>query len=93
MGERCKVYGKLFGIWIGPPMVAGQCPMTSEPGICQDALNEAHAAAMRRKVCPEAFDVSGKILPDWMIRVIDAMEVAGLDPWTGRPVGAGCGDG
>jgi hypothetical protein len=83
--RRCQVCGERHALWVGPPMTDGLCPMTQERGLCEQARDKAHAAAMRRKVCPDAFDASGKILPDGLVRVIDAMEAAGLDPWTGRP--------
>lgn len=83
MPDTCRICGQHFGLWIGAPMDDGLCPRTQTRDICREARDEAHAAAMRRKACPDAFDETGKCVD--LIRVIDAMTAQGLDPWTGRP--------
>jgi hypothetical protein len=84
----CQVCGERFGIWIGPPMTDGLCPMTSRREVCKDAAAKAYAAAMCRKICPEAYDETGRIKKDGdaLFRMMDAMAAAGLDWETGRPL-------
>lgn len=84
MGARCLLCGYDQPLWLGDPPRAGRCIVTGG-GMCREAEARAHAEGMRRKLCPDAFDAAGKILPGEMTRVIDAMQAAGLDPWTGRP--------
>jgi hypothetical protein len=93
MADTCRVCGHHFGIWIGPPMSDGLCPMTSERAICPDQQAAAHVAAMRRKTCPDCYDDTGKIKPDGLIRMIDCMKAAGLDWQTGHPLKREAADG
>lgn len=83
--DTCRVCGDRFGIWIGPPMSDGLCPLNGTREHCPTATVKAYGAAMRRKVCPDAFDESGKVKPDRLFEAMDAMYAAGLDPWTGLP--------
>jgi hypothetical protein len=78
---RCPICGHIEPLWIDPPPVGCFDGGTSH---CEQAITRAHGEAMRRKVCPDAFDENGKIRPGQIVRVIDAMHSAGLDPMTGR---------
>ena len=85
MATTCQICGRHLTLWVGAPLGPGEC---AEGGIdmCQTAMNDARASALRRKVCPEAFDASGKIKPDGLPLVLEAMSDAGLSFWTGLPV-------
>ena len=88
--KRCQLCGERHPLWIGDAPQPGRCLVTGTAAICPASATKARAEAMRRKVCPDAFDADGKILPsgDALIRVIDAMEAAGLDMHTGLPIAA-----
>jgi hypothetical protein len=86
--EFCRVCGDRFGVWLGPTMTDGLCPMTQATGLCERARERAHAEGTARKVCPEAFDENGSMKRGHLVQMIDAMHARGLDPWTGLPLKA-----
>lgn len=81
-GARCPLCGRSQGVWLGDPPT--RCLIGNADTICQSAMNEAYGAAMRRKVCPEAHDANGVILPDGLLLVTTAMHAAGLNLFSGR---------
>lgn len=83
-GVTCPLCGKRAPVWLDAPPTG--CLQGNAPTRCQEAMDDAYGAAMRRKVCPEAFDANGKILPGGIVRVTKAMHDAGLNMMTGRPL-------
>ncbi len=78
----CPVCGRHFPIWIGEPLT--ECfGGGTQP--CAETLEIAHGDAMRRKLCPDAFDANGVILPDQLGRLAEAMHAAGLNLFSGLP--------
>ena len=88
MATTCQICGRQFPIWIGEPLAPGECAAGGNT-LCQEARDEAHGEAMRRKICPGAFDENGKILPGRIVGVLRKMERRGLNPFTGYPAREG----
>ena len=87
MPDQCKICGREFPIWVGPPLGPNECAAGGNT-LCEEAKSVAHGEAMRRKVCPDAFDATGKIKPGAIGGVVRAMAAKGLDPFTGYPAKA-----
>lgn len=86
-GALCLICGHDFAVWFGARTDTGECVLDGGRTPCRDALDRAHGEATRRKICPDAFDSDGKIIPGQLVHVMRAMEAAGLNPFTGRPRG------
>ena len=83
-GVTCPVCGHHQGVWLDDPPTG--CLRGGGADLCQEAKDEAYGAAMRRKVCPEAFDAAGNILPGGLLLVTEAMHTAGLHLFSGTPL-------
>lgn len=81
----CPLCGYYTPIWLSPPPTG--CLRSGRREYCKEALNEARALAMRRKVAPEHYDETGTLKPppSRIGEVHAAMERAGLDMYTGLP--------
>lgn len=86
-GATCPVCGYDTPIWLGDPPTG--CLDGGGQQICRQSQVRAHGEAMRRKLCPDAFDADGKILPGQIVRVLRAMAAAGLNGWSGYPEAKG----
>lgn len=85
LDKHCGICGLEFPIWTDQRPVA-RCYMTEGTTTCQHAMARAHGPAMCRKLCPDAYDQNGNILPGALPRVVEAMCDAGLDFGTGLPL-------
>lgn len=81
--KRCPICGIRHPLWVGPRLTG--C-VDGGTELCQEARAVAYGEAMRRKVCPEGFDETGKIKPGALPMVLEAMGTAGLDAMTGQPL-------
>lgn len=84
----CKICGdpQAYGIWIGPEPPG--CPYDEvwhkggELSVhsvtdCSHQMRRAAQQAKWRKVCPEAFDANGKILPGGLVMVLEKLHKQG----------------
>ena len=77
----CKVCGWHQRIWIGPQ--TDECPRYGGTKHCVDTISEAKLEAIKRRVCPDAYDSNGNYIIGNSGRVFEAMIAAGFDPWSG----------
>lgn len=82
---NCPVCGYEFPIWLDVAPVSC-CHEEGRMSPCQWALDRARGEAVRRKVCPDAFDASGCILPGMIGQVIRRCHEAGFNGMTGLPL-------
>jgi hypothetical protein len=87
MRDHCKICGREFPIWFGDPLLDGECAAGGNT-LCEEGRMAAHGEAVRRKVCPDAFDEMGKIKPGAIAGVVREMAARGLNPFTGYPAKA-----
>jgi len=80
-GATCPVCGKHAPIWLGAP--PDGC-LAGEAGLCVPERQDAARAALWRRLCPDAFDATGAILPGVLGDVITRVAAAGYDPISGR---------
>jgi hypothetical protein len=82
---RCSLCGELFPIWLDEAPALASCLRGAGTSLCAEALATARSDAMRRKVCPDAFDADGQMLPGHWPALVYAMHAVGLDALTGLP--------
>lgn len=82
-GVTCPVCGRHQAVWLDDP--PNGCLLTGAREVCAPERTLAYAAAIRRRICPSAYDTNGKLLPGALPKVIEAMQAVGLDPFSGDP--------
>jgi len=73
IGTTCPLCGKHEPLWMAAPPAG--C-FDGGNSFCQRVLRNARTAALWRKLCPDAFDENGNMLPGQIVRVIEAATTA-----------------
>lgn len=84
----CRICGDaVWGpIWLDTELPNGKCPNGATAMPCPAAMQNAQRAGIWRKIAPEHFDASGKIIQGRLVAVIEKVAAAGFAPFTGRKV-------